>query len=63
MGPATRTGDPVTGDTGGPGLPDRWPAIGWHDQNRCRGAWKRDESRGWPRFHARHGSGRSAQPI
>jgi len=46
-------GDPVIGD----------PVIGRHDQDRCRGAWERGESRGWPRFRARHGSGWSAQPI
>jgi len=55
--PGARTGGPVIGArTGG-------PVIGWHDQDRRHGAWKRGESRGWARFQARHGSGRSAQPI
>jgi len=51
--PATRTGDP---DRRPPATRTGDPVIGWHDQDRCRGAWKRGESRGWPRFRARHGS-------
>jgi len=53
-GPATGTGDRDWASD---------PVIGWHDRNRRRGAWKRGGSRGWPRFRARHGSGRSVQPI